>query len=118
MTVTSLSLGVPVTNLAAGSRQKMFFKLSVPSGSFVQLLDIRTSGGSGNADLFVRNSYLPTTSSYTWSSRWANNNEEITFPVSSFSKFSISFKACYIASGPRTSDHFDDVLMSNSLHLK
>ena len=92
VTVESLTLGVPVTNLTGRSREKLFFKLSVPSGSFVQLLAIRAFGGSGNADLFVANSDLPTTSSYTWSSTRADNDEEIS--LYHYSKFSLSFQAC------------------------
>ena len=92
MTMSSLTLGVPVTNLTGRSREKMFFKLSVPSGSFVQLLAIRAFGGSGNVDLFVETYDIPTTSSYSWSSTRADNDEEIS--LYHYSKFSLSFQAC------------------------
>ena len=88
VTVASLTLGVPVRSLTGRSRKKMFFKLSVPSGSFVQLLAIHTFGGSGNVDLLVRDFYLPTTASYRWSSKRADNNEEITFFANYYRKFS------------------------------
>ena len=96
VTVASLTLGVPATNLTGRSREEMFFKLSVPSGSFVQLLAIHAFGGSGNVDLFMRNLYLPTTSSYGLSSRREDNNEEISFPVPHHSKFSLSFQLCCV----------------------
>ena len=87
VTMAPLNLGDFVTNLAVGSREKMFFKLSVPSGSFMQYHAIHTSGGSGNADLFVRKSDLPNTSTYGWSSRRTDNYEEVTFPATHNSKF-------------------------------
>ena len=68
-TITTLHFGIPVTNLTAGSGNRMFFKLFVPYSSYGRLLVISLSGGSGNADLFVRRSYFPTTSDYDFFSK-------------------------------------------------
>ena len=78
-TIPNLYFGIPVTNLTAGSGKRMIFKLVVPYSSYYILLSISLSGGSGNADLFVGRSYLPTTVSYGWSSRKDNNEDEVKF---------------------------------------
>ena len=76
-TIPTVLFGIPVTNLTAGSGNWMLFKLVVPYSSSERLLVISLSGGSGNANLFVRRSYLPTTTSYGWSSRKKNNEEDV-----------------------------------------
>ena len=76
-TIPTLHFGIPVSNLTAGSGNQMLFKLVVSHSSYYRLLVISLSGGSGNADLFVRRAYLPTTVFYDWSSREDNNEEEV-----------------------------------------
>ena len=76
-TIPILHFGIPVTNLTAGSGNKMLFKLVVPYSSYYRILVINLSGGCGNANLFVRRSSSPTTVSYDWSSRKNNNEEEV-----------------------------------------
>ena len=76
-TIPTLRFGIPVTNLSAGSEKQMLFKLVAPYSSSNRLLVISLSGGSGNADLFVRRSSLPTTVTYNWSSRKDNNEEDV-----------------------------------------
>ena len=76
-TIHTLQFGIPVSNLTAGSGNQMLFKLVVPHSSYYRLLVISLSGGSGNADLFVRRAYLPTTVFYGWSSREDNNEEKV-----------------------------------------
>ena len=75
-TIPALDFGIPISNLTAGSGKRMLFKLVVPYSSY-SILVISLSGGTGNADLFVRRSYLPTTASYGWSSRKNNNEDEV-----------------------------------------
>ena len=77
MTISNLYFGIPVTNLTAGSGKSMIFKLVVPYYSYYRLLIISLSGGSGNADLFLRRSKIPTTVSYGWSSTNDNNEDEV-----------------------------------------
>ena len=92
-TIPILHIGIPVTNLTAGSGNQMLFKLVVPYSSYYRILVINLSGGLGNADLFVRRSYLPTTVSYGWSSRKDNNEEEvyINYRFSGMVTFVLSF---------------------------
>ena len=76
-TIPTLHFGIPITNLTAGSGKTMLFQLLVTNSSSDTLLVISLSGGSGNADLFVRRSHLPTTVFYDWSSRKYNNQDEV-----------------------------------------
>jgi len=68
---TVLENGVPVTGLAGEAGSETFFTLEVPAGA--QDLNISISGGSGDADLYVRHGNPPTTSQYDCRPyRWGN----------------------------------------------
>ena len=78
ITVTSgggnvLQNGVAVTGLAATTGNSITYTLSVPAGA--TNLKFVTSGGSGDADLYVKFGSAPTTSSYDCRS-WASGNAE------------------------------------------
>ncbi len=74
--VTALSNGQSVGNLSGGSGSWLYYVLSVPSGQ--TSLEIKTSGGSGDADLYVKRGALPTTSSYDYRPYKSGNNETVT----------------------------------------
>ncbi len=57
-----LQNGVPVSNLAASKGGKLNYTLNVPAGT--RSLQISSSGGTGDADLYVRFGSAPTSSSY------------------------------------------------------
>lgn len=59
---TPLTNGVPVTGLGASQGQELHFLLDVPSGASDLLF--QSSGGSGDADLYVRFGAQPTTSQW------------------------------------------------------
>ena len=92
--IHTLDFGIPVTNITASSGKRMLFKLMVPYSSYDRLLVISLSGGSGNADLFVKKSYLPTTSDYDWFSRKAANEEEVYINYRYSSMFHFVFIIC------------------------
>jgi PKD repeat protein/endonuclease I len=69
----ALANGVPVNNLSGATGSQQFFTLSVPAGA--TSLQFSTSGGSGDADLYVRFGSAPTTSTYSCRS-WASGNGE------------------------------------------
>ena len=71
-----LQNGVPVTGLAGSKNQELSYTVTVPSGSS---LTIATSGGSGDADLYVKKGSAPTTSSYNCRPYLTGNNETCTF---------------------------------------
>lgn len=67
----TLANGTPVTNLSSSTALR--YTLDVPSGA--SDLVFTTSGGSGDADLYVRYGSPPTTSSYQCRS-WNSSNSE------------------------------------------
>ncbi len=60
--VTTLASGKSVTSLSAARGVQKFFQIVVPSGK--TSLTISITGGSGNADLYLRRSALPSTGIY------------------------------------------------------
>ncbi|ESP90348.1 MULTISPECIES: S8 family peptidase [Pseudoalteromonas] len=56
-----LSNGVPVTNLSGASGSEVAYTIDVPANATV---NVQISGGSGDADLYVRKGAAPTTSTY------------------------------------------------------
>jgi large repetitive protein len=80
----ALSNGVPVTNISGAAGSMKYYLIYVPSGQ--SSLSIQTSGGTGDADLYVRYGSVPTTSSYGYRS-WNDGNAEtitITNPSSGY----------------------------------
>lgn len=71
-----LQNGVPVTGLAGAASQELSYTVTVPSGSS---LTIATSGGTGDADLYVKLGSAPTTSSYNCRPYKTGNAESCSF---------------------------------------
>src|SRR5512146_3537954 len=70
---TPLSNGVAVTEITGSAGSEKFYKIDVPAGQ--DSLDILTTGGTGDVDLYVRRGALPTTT--TWDYRpYKPGNEE------------------------------------------
>lgn len=74
-----LENGVPVTGLAGSAGSETVFTLAVPAGA--SNLNIAISGGSGDADLYVRYGSEPTTGTYDCRPYLNGNNEAC--PISS-----------------------------------
>ena len=72
-----LQNGVPVTGISGNSGSEQFWTIDVPAGA--SNLVISTSGGSGDADLYVRFASAPTTSSYNCRPYLNGNNESCSF---------------------------------------
>lgn len=70
---TGLVNGVPQTGLSGSQGSERHFTIQIPSGA--SNLEISMSGGSGDADLYVRRGAPPTTSSYDCRP-WRNGNNE------------------------------------------
>jgi hypothetical protein len=71
-----LTSGVPVTDIAGRGGEELFFKIDVPSG--VKKLEVKMSGGIGDADLYVRRGARPTTSEYDYRPYQSGNDESVT----------------------------------------
>jgi hypothetical protein len=77
----ALQNGVPVSGISGATGSQKFWTISVPAGA--SNLQFQTSGGSGDADLYVRFGSAPTTSSYDCKSDGGSNAEtcSITSPA-------------------------------------
>jgi serine protease len=117
-----LSKGVPVTGLAATTGNALNYTMQVPAGS--TNLSFNMSGGTGDADLYVKFGSAPTTSSYDCRPYRSGNAETCTFAspqagtwhvmVRAYSSFSgVSLVGDYTASGgggsPQTYTNGTDV---------
>jgi xanthomonalisin len=95
---TTLSNGVPVTGLAASTGNwTSDYTLVVPSGA--TNLKFQISGGTGDADLYVRLNAAPTTSSYTCRPYLSGNSETCTFSAPTAGTYHVSVRAYATFSG-------------------
>jgi hypothetical protein len=74
--VTTISNGVPVTGISASTGGERYYRIDVPSNQ--QKFEIRISGGTGDADLYVKKNSLPSTSDYDYRPNLLGNNEAVT----------------------------------------
>jgi hypothetical protein len=74
---TVLSNGVGVGNLSGAQNSQRFFVLNVPASQ--STLSFRISGGTGDADLYVRFGAQPTTATFDCRPFVTGNNETCTF---------------------------------------
>ena len=72
-----LQNGVPVTGLSGATGSQQFWTMNVPSGA--SNLQFQTSGGTGDADLYVRFGSAPTTTTYDCGPVTSDNNENCSF---------------------------------------
>lgn len=75
-TTEVLQNGVAKNNISGAEKAEMFFTLDVPAGA--SNLTFTTTGGSGDADLYVRFANEPTLSTYDCSSTTATSSETCT----------------------------------------
>jgi len=73
---TALQNNVPVTGLGAASGASLSYTVNVPAGS--TQLRVAISGGSGDADLYLRQGSAPTDTVYTCRPYLSGNNETCT----------------------------------------
>ena len=73
---TPLTNGVPVNNISGATGSKVYYELVVPAGA--TNLSFTTSGGTGDADLYVRFGSAPTASTYDCRPYTAGNAETCT----------------------------------------
>ncbi|MCP3141437.1 M4 family metallopeptidase [Pyxidicoccus xibeiensis] len=74
---TPIEKDVPATNLSGARGARQYFAVTVPEGAYD--LTFTLSGGTGDADLYVRATNAPTTSQYDCRPYRAGNNEVCTF---------------------------------------
>lgn len=118
----ALVSGVPVSGIATAKDGEKYFVIQVPAGSSV--LTVEISGGTGDADLYVKANAKPTLSSFDCRPYLAGNAEACSIPnpsagtyhivVQAYSTFSnVSVKATVqAASPPNGGQHFTGELKS------
>lgn len=93
----ALTKGVPVTNQSATTGNSLNYTLVVPAGA--SNLTFTTSGGSGDADLYVKFGSAPTDSSYDCRPYKNGNSETCTFASPQAGTYYVRLKAYSSFSG-------------------
>lgn len=96
-TGSELTKGVAKTSLAAASGNSLSFTLSVPAGA--SNLSIASSGGSGDADLYVRFGSAPTTTVYDCRPYQSGNAETCSFASPQAGTWHVTLRAYTSFSG-------------------
>lgn len=92
-----LQNGVPVSGLAATAGNSLNYTVAVPAG--VSTLTVQISGGSGDADVYVRHGSAPTDTTYNCRPYLNGNNETCTFNAPSSGTWYVRVKAYTTFSG-------------------
>ncbi|MEO6689214.1 MAG: pre-peptidase C-terminal domain-containing protein [Dokdonella sp.] len=92
-----LSNGVPVTGLAAATNVQLAYTIVVPAGA--TNLVIKTSGGTGDADLYVKFGSAPTLTSYDCRPYVSGNTETCTIAAPQVGTYYVMINAYSAFSG-------------------
>jgi len=92
-----LNNGVPVSGISLASGASSVYTFVVPAGR--PSVTFKTSGGTGDADLYVKLGSAPTTTSYLQKSNGASNNESITINSPAGGTYYVLLKAYSAISG-------------------
>ncbi|MCB1555091.1 MAG: S8 family serine peptidase [Xanthomonadales bacterium] len=93
----TLTNGVPVTGLAASTGGELDYTLAVPAGA--TNLNFAMSGGSGDADMYVKFGSAPTTSSYDCRPYLNGNSETCSFSTAQTGTYYVMVRAYSTFSG-------------------
>jgi vibriolysin len=96
-TTTVLTKGVAVTNQAATTGNSLNYTLVVPAGA--TNLTFTSSGGTGDADMYVRLGSAPTDTTYNCRPYKSGNNETCTFAAPTAGTYYVRLKAYSSFSG-------------------
>jgi vibriolysin len=92
----ALTNGVQVTGLLGPTGSKQFWRINTPAG---RKLTVKISGGTGDADLYLRFNSRPTTTSYTCRPYVSGNNETCTVSNTSAGDYYIMLRGYAAYSG-------------------
>jgi hypothetical protein len=92
-----LTNGVPVTGISGALNSQQNWTMAVPAGASNLVFQI--SGGSGDADLYVRFGSAPTLTTYTCRPYLNGNNETCTIPAPSTGTYHVMLHAYSAFSG-------------------
>jgi hypothetical protein len=105
--VTRLTPGVPVTGLGGQTGTQQYFSIEVPDK--IKTLEIKMSGGFGDADLYVRRGALPTGSDYDYRPNVTGNNEKVVVTEPAAGTWYIMIRSYHTYSGVTLVASFDSV---------
>ncbi|OXS00820.1 S8 family peptidase [Shewanella algae] len=91
-----LENGVPKSNLSGSAGSEQHFTIQVPAGVS---LNVTTSGGSGDADLYVRAGAAPSTSVYDCRPYKNGNSESCSFQVTQAATYHVMIRGYSAFSG-------------------
>ena len=102
---TVLTKGVAKTGLSASTGNSLNYTMAVPAGA--TNLTFTTSGGTGDADLYVRFGSAPTDTTYTCRPYLGGNNETCTIAAPSAGTYYVRVKAYASFSGVSLVGNYD-----------
>jgi len=107
--------GVTVNNLFDSTDNLKHFYIDIPTG--MSNLTIKTSGGTGDVDLYVRRDNLPTTGSYDCAPDLTGNAETCTFTNPSAGRYYASLYAYAAYSGVSLQASFSTALATQTVQM-
>ncbi len=109
---TELSNGSTVSNLQASTGNELDFVLTVPSGA--SNLKFAMSGGTGDADIYVRLGAAPTTSTYDYRPYKTGNSETVDVPSPGGGAWYVMIRAYSAFSGVSLTASYDNPVSNNA----
>lgn len=103
---SDLSNGVAITSLSASTGQELSYTMTVPAGSSSLSFDL--SGGTGDADLYVRFGSAPTTSTYDCRPYKTGNTESCDFATPQAGTYHVMVRAYAAFSGVSLTGSFTE----------
>jgi hypothetical protein len=103
-TTPALGNNTPVTNIAGATGTNQFWKLTVPAGQTSVVFQI--SGGTGDADLYVRKGSKPTTSTFDCRPYLNGNSETCTFSNPAAADYYVMLRGYQSFTGVRLVGHY------------
>ncbi|MCB1032560.1 MAG: M4 family metallopeptidase [Acidobacteria bacterium] len=94
---SELQNGVAKTGLSGASGSQTYYTINIPAGS--SNLTVTMSGGTGDADMYVRFGSQPTTSTYDCRPYKSGNNESCTFATPSTGTYHVMLRGYSSYSG-------------------
>jgi vibriolysin len=110
--VVDLVNGVPVPNLSGAVGSEKFFRIVVPAG---QRLVFTLSGGTGDADMYVRVGAQPTVNTFLCRPYLNGNNETCTFPAAAAGTWYVMLRGYATYSGATLTATYTDVATGDLL---
>lgn len=93
----ALQSGVPVPDLAAATGGQLEYYIDVPAGA--SLLQVKISGGAGDADLYIKRGAKPTTSSWDYRPYLTGNTETVAISSPTAARYHVMLRGYSAFSG-------------------